>query len=583
MVGTSTVKTEFLPVSLKSVAPVLLVKDKEKLHLVEDLTKMGYKGLILEPWALKSEAMVQEFQAQRSNEWEGTIRKDPEHWTANLWAEVYNFRKEGRMCAGRTGMWIDGKFKTSINPKDGHAVSDCIDPREKRVLEFIIPILYPEKLGRVTKEIGNTVFGALSREYKMSWRQVIHEVVDKLISMLGKRKPTPVSPYLFHFYSLLEYLRKEEMQQVEVARECLELGVAPEVEPKVVEVDSNRGSLSPNTRQQIPKPSSRSRMKTTFRSPKGKSPVWNLDWKDMSSLDLDNDPFKRVQNKLDQVQSRYSKMELVLKGATKLLGDCKTGNITKEIRKLKEEDNSELKTHNTHLKLQISDLQVTVKAQDKEIRRLKAKTKEIKQIQEFISHTGDIVTKAHLFNNEVKTEDHLSAQKIITVLMKYRHKMEATLVEMRKLLPGPSIPRTSQLPTQAAIPPSPKGKAQQMLDDLKGHLQERKVQEAVAAATKIVVPTPKVSPAVVPEATPKGKSKEKELESQAASSEPASQKSGKKKAKVPLPEVEDLEEEEESTTEDNNESDKKELPSTPLLDQKTRRSMNTRSTDRKKP
>ena len=56
------------------------------------------------------------------------------------------------MRARRTRTWIDGKFKTTINPKDSHAVSDCIDPREKRVLEFVIPILYPEKPGRVTKE-----------------------------------------------------------------------------------------------------------------------------------------------------------------------------------------------------------------------------------------------------------------------------------------------------------------------------------------------------------------------------------------------------------------------------------------------
>ena len=209
------------------------------------------------------------------------------------------------MCAGRTGTWIDGKFKTSINPMDGHAVSDCIDPREKRVLEFVIPILYPEKPGRVTKEIGNTVFGALSGEYKISWGQVIHEIVDKLISVLGKRKPTPVSPYLFHLYSKFECLRKEDIQQVEVAKECLELGVAPEVEPEVVEVDSDRGSFSSDTRQQIPESSPRPRMKTTFRSPRRKSPVRNPDWKDMSSLDLDDDPFNRVQNELDQVQSCY--------------------------------------------------------------------------------------------------------------------------------------------------------------------------------------------------------------------------------------------------------------------------------------
>ena len=139
-------------------------------------------------------------------------------------------------------------------------------------------------------------------------------------------------------------------------------------------------------------------------------------------------------------------MELVIKGATKLLGDYKVENISKEIRKLKEEDSSELKAHNAQLKIWINDLQVTVKAQYEEIRRLQAITEGLEKIREFIGHTGDVVTKAHLFDNEVKTKDHLSAQKIITVLMKYGHKIEATLEEMQKLLLGPSIAGMSQPP-----------------------------------------------------------------------------------------------------------------------------------------
>ena len=91
-------------------------------QLIEDLTKMGCEGLLAEPWALKSEAMVQEFQHPRSNEWEGTIRRDPNHWTADMWADVYGFRKEGTMRAGRTGTWVDGKFRQDINSKDGYAV-----------------------------------------------------------------------------------------------------------------------------------------------------------------------------------------------------------------------------------------------------------------------------------------------------------------------------------------------------------------------------------------------------------------------------------------------------------------------------
>ena len=152
-----------------------------------------------------------------------------------------------------------------------------------------------------------------------------------------------------------------------------------------------------------------SRVKTTYKFPKGKSPIRNSDWKDMSCLDLSDDPFQQVWNELDQVQSCYSKMELIIKGASRLLGDYKAGNISKEIKKLKEEDSSELKAHNAQLKIWVNNLQVTVKAQDKEIQRLRAMTEGIERIREFIGHTCDVVTKAHLFDNKVKTEDHLSA------------------------------------------------------------------------------------------------------------------------------------------------------------------------------
>ena len=118
----------------------------------------------------------------------------------------------------------------------------------------------------------------------------------------------------------------------------------------MVELGSNRGSFSP--REQY-KGSPSSWLKTTYKSPKGKELVWNPDWKDMSCLDLSNDPFQQVQDELDQVQSCYSKMELVIKGASKLLGDCKAGNICKELKKLKENDTASLEATNAILSFQV--------------------------------------------------------------------------------------------------------------------------------------------------------------------------------------------------------------------------------------
>ena len=80
---TRTVKLEVHPVSLKSVTPVVPWNKKEKEMLVEDLTKMGCEGLLLEPWNFKNKAMAQEFQHKRSNKWKGTIQRALERWTAD--------------------------------------------------------------------------------------------------------------------------------------------------------------------------------------------------------------------------------------------------------------------------------------------------------------------------------------------------------------------------------------------------------------------------------------------------------------------------------------------------------------------
>ena len=141
---------------------------------------------------------------------------------------------------------VDGKFSTSINPKDGHAVVDCVDPRERRMLEFVLSILHPEKPSRATLTLGNTIFGALSEVRKVNWGQVFQEVVGKLVSKLEKGKSSPISLYLFHLYYRFECLREKEMQELEVAKQCLEYGVSLEVEaqPDVVEINSERESLS---------------------------------------------------------------------------------------------------------------------------------------------------------------------------------------------------------------------------------------------------------------------------------------------------------------------------------------------------
>ena len=68
------------------------------------------------------------------------------------------------------------------------------------MLEFFIPIFYPEKPTRVTVTVGNTIFGALLGEQKMDWGILLQAVVAKLVDGVQKFKVTPIGPYLFHLY-----------------------------------------------------------------------------------------------------------------------------------------------------------------------------------------------------------------------------------------------------------------------------------------------------------------------------------------------------------------------------------------------
>lgn len=150
------------PVVLRSVFPSVPKDELQKQELIDDLTQMGCEGLLAHPWSLKNEGMVGELTRARSNEWEGTLRRKPEEWTEEVWSGVYSFPKRGGGWASRTDKTSTGRFHNPVNPKDGYAVADCVDPRERRMLEFVVPILYPEKPTRLTLTVANTLFGALS-------------------------------------------------------------------------------------------------------------------------------------------------------------------------------------------------------------------------------------------------------------------------------------------------------------------------------------------------------------------------------------------------------------------------------------
>ena len=214
--------------ALKAVVPGMPKSVKDRELLEEDLRQIGCHGFIGKPWGLRMEDLVAELLGHKDNRWDGTVRQASEKWTAKEWRKVYSFGRGGEGMASRTNRFIDGMFSSKVNPKDGYAVADCKDPRVKRVLEFLVPLLYLEKPTRVTITIGNTIFGALSGERPVDWGIKIKDLVQRLLSKMGKSKATPICPYVFHLYHSYELLLPAEKKEYRIQEALVKHNVESE-------------------------------------------------------------------------------------------------------------------------------------------------------------------------------------------------------------------------------------------------------------------------------------------------------------------------------------------------------------------
>ena len=218
--------------ALKTVVPGVSKSVRDQELLEKDLQRIGCHGFMGKPWGLRMEDLVVELLEDKDNRWDGTVRQAPEKWTAKEWRKVYSFGRGGEGMASRTNRFIDGMFSGRVNPKDGYVVVDCKDPRVKRVLEFLVPLLYPEKPTRVTITVRNTIFGALSRERPVDWGIVVKDLVQRLLSGMGKSKATPICPYIFHLYHSHELLFPAEKKEYRIQEALVKHNVESEEEEK---------------------------------------------------------------------------------------------------------------------------------------------------------------------------------------------------------------------------------------------------------------------------------------------------------------------------------------------------------------
>jgi hypothetical protein len=135
---------------------------------------------------------------------------------------------------------------------------------------------------------------------------------------------------------------------------------------------------------------------------------------DLSSWDFPDNPFKRVHDELDELQTQYNRLEHITRGASVALGGYGPGNILREITKRadrKELDQvkrelEQAQTDNAHLHAQMASMAEELGHKSEEVRKYHAEqTMVFTRIRELIGHPGEIVNKARLYDQLVESGD----------------------------------------------------------------------------------------------------------------------------------------------------------------------------------
>jgi hypothetical protein len=407
--------------------------ETERGELLEDLQVMGCSDFLEKPWGFKDDRIVRELLDGVSNEFDNSIRGQPVRWSEECWREVYHFGKGGGGLAGQKDEYVKECFKDLPSPKDGYSIDDCKDPRHKRLLAFLVPIVYPEKPNRITVTWGNTIFGALNGGRKVNWARVITTLVVQLAARVGKSRATPICPFLYFLYERKELLRPEEEKAWKIQEGMLKYGESgsedeagsasgSDDEEDDEEEEEEETQVLLNRPPKRPRQEDKSEQAGATLVPKLEGPL----------LSSSKDRFQSICNALGEMQAKHDRRGELLKEACQL-AVCGPSELPERIRKMmvdqaRVEDSRKLREENARLNLEVGNL---LNKNRVAWTQAEAAAASAERIRDFVHQAGQVVAKTELFYEKVGIGSKPSGTRIAMILMDYLEKLERVLVDMR--------------------------------------------------------------------------------------------------------------------------------------------------------
>ena len=399
------------------------------------------------------EELVVELLGEKDKRWHGTVRQAPEKWTAKEWQKVYGFAREGEGMASRTDRFIDGKFSGRVNPKDGYAVVDCKEPKARKVLEFLVPLLYPKKPMRVTIMVGNTIFGALSGERPVDWGVVGKDLVQRLLSGMDRSKTTPICPYVFHLYHSHELLLPAEKKEYRIKEALLKhivesKGEKDPEDPKNPDEEESLDdleceSLSSGEIREIQKQDAAMLKKLPLNKkkqpPAAKELVANKQ-KSLPPLKRPDRSYQVIAHAMKDIQEREREQQGLIQALCARLGNVQLDGLLEAVDDLPSQKKvDELEAKNAFLLEKENktgaELEEEKEEHKKALDKLNLALAFNQKLDTYVGNTGDVINKVKLFDANL-AKNSVTARKVIPILVDFAEKMEEPLDEMRVLFDG---------------------------------------------------------------------------------------------------------------------------------------------------
>ena len=182
-------------------------EEKDRRDILEaNLRKMGCGKLWDLPWRYSDDFLVNEVALQRSVNWPNTIRGKPEKWTSELLAQKWGLSLEGKDLPARKVNLAEKYFEGRPSGGDGWKLADCRHQELREVLEFLIPLLNPNKPKRVTVQVASAVVDCLINNGNYSWARIFEERIKNQVLKLQSVRVSFLAAYCLNLYQTEEEL-----------------------------------------------------------------------------------------------------------------------------------------------------------------------------------------------------------------------------------------------------------------------------------------------------------------------------------------------------------------------------------------